>query len=99
MVNLIGTMNTLSVNRLIQWLVFPFSAFFFSFWDSCGACDCDYYFGLVNDGFLQSEESGIYRHYLASTAERDGIASQIIATLLLQTCIISHQVSTVTNCH
>jgi hypothetical protein len=31
----------------------------------------------------QSEESGIYRHYLASTAERDGILSQTVATIYL----------------
>lgn len=37
--------------------------------------------------FVQSEESGIYRHYLGSTAERDGIPSQIIATVVLQTCM------------
>lgn len=36
---------------------------------------------------VQSEESGIYRHYVASTAERDGIPSQIIPTLVLQTCM------------
>jgi hypothetical protein len=31
----------------------------------------------------QSEEAGIYRHYLASTAERDGILSQTVATIYL----------------
>lgn len=41
---------------------------------------------------VQSEESGIYRHYVASTAERDGIPSHIIPTLVLQTCMYRYLV-------